>query len=420
MNSKLYDVIVIGGGTSGMLAAYSAAQNGASVLLLEKNKRLGKKLRLTGGGRCNVTNAKSPEEVLQHIPGNGKFLYSAFSQFNNYDIIQLFTENGVELKEEDHGRLFPTTNRSKTIVETLERLLTQAKVNIFYEASVSKILVNQANQVGGVKLTDQQEIYGRAVVIATGGKTYRYTGSTGDGYELAKRLGHTITKLYPTEVPLLSEDGFIKKNALQGLSLQDVALSVLNNKQKKLTTQRLDLLFTHFGLSGPATLRCSSTVVKLLEKQDLVTVSLDIFPDQAPSEIEAFLVQNALDQAPKSIKNGLRLWLPERLLAYLLNQSSLSIEQPIQQVTQKQWQQLAQLVKAFKMSINGTWPLDKAFVTGGGISLKEINPKTMESKLIDGLYFCGEILDINGYTGGYNITAAFSTGFVAGKNAATI
>ena len=420
MNSKSYDVIVIGGGTSGMLAAYSAAQHGASVLLLEKNKRLGKKLLLTGGGRCNVTNAKTPEEVLQHIPGNGKFLYSAFSQFNNYDIIQLFTENGVKLKEEDHGRLFPITNRSKTIVEALETLLINSKVTIFYEANVGKILCNQDNQVIGVKLINHQEIYSRAVVIATGGKTYRYTGSTGDGYELAKRLGHTVTKLYPTEVPLLSEDSFIKKNALQGLSLQDVALSVLNDKQRKLTTQRLDLLFTHFGLSGPATLRCSSTVVKLLEKQNLVTVSLDIFPDQTENEIEKFLIQNAAEQAPKSIKNGLRLWLPERLLQYLLNQISISNEQPIQQVDQKQWQQLAKLVKNFQMSINGTWPLDKAFVTGGGIALKEINPKTMCSKLIDGLYFCGEILDVNGYTGGYNITAAFITGYVAGKNAAII
>lgn len=411
-----FDVIVVGGGTSGMMAAYQAAKNGAKVALIEKNKRLGKKLLLTGGGRCNVTNAKAPEEIMSHIYGNGKFLYSAFSQFNNYDIIQFFSDNGVKLKEEDHGRMFPVTERSKTIVEAFQKMLEKQQVTIFYEASVGKIVVEH-NLVQGVRLTNQETLNASSVILATGGKTYRYTGSTGDGYELAKRVGHTITKLYPTEVPLLSNDTFTKKNTLQGLTLKDVSLSVLNPKNKKTVTHRMDLLFTHFGLSGPAALRCSSTIVKQLETESTVKLALDILPDQSEQSIINFLMTNAKTQGSKTIKNGLRNWLPERLINYLVTQLALNLELPINQVSEKQWEKLAILTKAMPINCIGTWPLDKAFVTGGGISLKEVNPKTMASKLIEGLYFCGELLDINGYTGGYNITAAFVTGYVAGINA---
>ncbi|OTN90296.1 flavoprotein family protein [Enterococcus sp. 7E2_DIV0204] len=416
---KLYDVIVVGAGTSGMMAAIAAATAGSKTLLIEKNKRVGKKLLLTGGGRCNVTNNRPADEIIAHIPGNGKFLYSAFSQFNNYDIMEFFESNGTHLKEEDHGRMFPVTDRSKTIVETLFNQLEQLGVTIYTEAKVEKVL-HKDGQTIGIAL-EHEKIYAPCVILTTGGRTYPSTGSTGDGYKLAKRLGHTISPLYATESPIISNDYFIQDKTLQGLSLQNIALSVLNEKGKVVVTHQMDLLFTHFGISGPAALRCSSFVNQELTKheQHPVTLQLDLFPEVERQNLKKEVNTKFFEQPEKSVKNALKNFIPERLMDFILSQLIMS-DLSAKQVSDQQLDQFIQQLKSFKITAEKTLPIEKSFVTGGGISLKEIQPKTMESKLVNGLFFAGELLDINGYTGGYNVTAAFVTGHVAGTHAAAI
>lgn len=415
-----FDVIVVGGGTSGMMAAISAAENGVKVAIIDKNRMLGKKLRLTGGGRCNVTNNRPPEEIINFIPGNGKFLYSAFSQFNNYDIMEFFESNGVPLKEEDHGRLFPVENTSKAIVEGLAKKLKEKNVTLIMKTVVRQILTNE-NQISGVKTDEGKEYLAPCVILSTGGKTFQYTGSTGDGYKLAKKLGHTVTPLFSTESPIRSKEKFIKEKVLQGLSLRDIKLSVLNEKGKLVVSHEMDMLFTHFGVSGPAALRCSMFVNKELEKgADSVTLSLDVLPNCSTTDLLNEINQRINDTGNKSIKNGLRNLLPERYLEFLFSNLSIDPSKSLKQLTDVEKNDLINLIKEFKFTVYETYPLDKSFVTGGGIELREINPKSMESKLIDGLFFAGELLDVNGYTGGFNITAAFVTGHVAGKNAAEI
>lgn len=410
---KSYDVIVIGAGTSGMMAAISAAENGADVLLIEKNKKVSKKLLMTGGGRCNVTNHRSVDDLIAHIPGNGKFLYSTFSQFNNFDVMTFFESHGVPLKEEDHGRMFPVTDKSKTIVEGLLQALHEKQVTLLTNTVVTKLLHDET-QIQGVR-TEFEEFTAPCVILTTGGRTYPSTGATGDGYKMAKKVGHTITPLYPTESPLISEEPFIKARTLQGISLQDIALSVLDSTGKTVVSHTMDLLFTHFGLSGPAALRCSSFVNQELKSHTPVTVMLDCFPEKTANELVNELTVAA--HSKKKLVNALSGILPERLLEFFIHRLALS-DLVAEQTTEDQLQALAAIMKGFSVTISKTFPLEKSFVTGGGIHLKEVNPKTMESKCINGLYFGGELLDINGYTGGFNITAAFCTGHVAGKHAA--
>ena len=410
-----YDVIVVGAGTSGMMAAISAAEYGAKVLLIEKNKKAGKKLLMTGGGRCNVTNNRPVDDLIAHIPGNGKFLYSTFSQWNNFDIMEFFESQGVHLKEEDHGRMFPVTNKSKTIIEALIHRLNELNVTMLFGTRVEK-LVHSDGKIYGVR-TEFEEFQSSCVVLTTGGRTYPSTGSTGDGYKIVKKVGHTVTPLYATESPLVSEETFIKDKTLQGLSLQDISLSVLNKKGKVITEHVMDLLFTHFGISGPAALRCSSFINQELQTTgEPVTVVLDCFPNRSLQELINELTAKS-QQSKKKLSNAWHGFLPERLLLFFLEKSGLT-EQTGSQTTEKEIQQFAELCKNFSFKITKTFAIEKSFVTGGGVSLKEINPKTLESKLVNGLFFAGELLDVNGYTGGFNITAAFATGHVAGMNAA--
>ncbi|PAV30103.1 aminoacetone oxidase family FAD-binding enzyme [Virgibacillus profundi] len=412
-----YDVVVIGGGPSGLMAAIAAAENGAKTMLIEKGSKLGKKLAISGGGRCNVTNRLPQEEVIKHIPGNGKFLYSAFSVFNNYDIIDFFEKMGVGLKEEDHGRMFPVSNSAKTVVNALIDKLHELHVEVYLNTPVKAVHFDESEHT--IILSDKEKITTKAVVIAVGGKAVPHTGSTGDGYSWAKKAGHTITELYPTEVALTSTEAFIKNKSLQGLSLRNVALTVLNKKNKPIITHQMDMIFTHFGVSGPAVLRCSQFVVKeFMKGQQHVPMMLDVLPEENEHKLVEDILSSMEANPKKSIKNLIKGIIPERLLSYLLSKNNVNEEQKAGNISKESIRSIVHDIKNFTFDVHGSLPLEKAFVTGGGVSIKEIVPNTMQSKIMHGLYFCGEILDIHGYTGGYNITSALVTGRLAGWNAA--
>lgn len=414
-----YDVIVIGGGPSGLMAAIGAAEQKARVLLIDKGDKLGRKLAISGGGRCNVTNRLPVDEIIKHIPGNGRFLYSAFALFSNEDIIAFFENLGIQLKEEDHGRMFPVTDKAQSVVDALITRLKELKADIKTNSPIHNVYYENG-RVKSVELITGGVYEANAIVIAVGGKSVPHTGSTGDGYAWAEKAGHTITELFPTEVPLTSAEGFIKEKTLQGLSLRNAALSVLNPKGKAIITHRMDMIFTHFGISGPAVLRCSQYVVKAMKKWRLkeVTMSLDALPDSKEEPLFQEISKMMKDEPKKSIKNLLKGLLPERYLLFLLAQNGIDPLAQGASISNEKIRGFVKECKSFQFSVNGTLPLDKAFVTGGGVSVKEIEPQTMASKMMGGLYFCGEILDIHGYTGGYNITSALVTGRLAGINAA--
>ncbi|MGM0842640.1 MAG: NAD(P)/FAD-dependent oxidoreductase [Bacillota bacterium] len=418
---KKYDVIVIGGGPSGLMASIAAGENGANVLLVDKGTKLGRKLAISGGGRCNVTNRLPIEEIIKHIPGNGRFLYSAFSEFSNEDIIAFFEKLGIQLKEEDHGRMFPVSNRAMDVVEALLKRMKELKVDTRTSTSVEEVLYENGKTVG-ILLKDGGTIATKAVVIAVGGKSVPHTGSTGDGYPWATKAGHTITDLFPTEVPLTSDEPFVKKKELQGLSLRSVDLSVLNPKGKKIITHKMDMIFTHLGISGPAVLRCSQYVVKAMKKWNLthVAMQIDSMPDQNEEQLFQTLHKQVKEDGKKAAKNIFKGLVPERYLLFLLDRAEIDHDEKGDHISSEKIRQFTKLLKQFTFNVNGTLSIDKAFVTGGGVSIKEIEPKTMASKKMNGLFFCGEVLDIHGYTGGYNITSALVTGRLAGFNAAKI
>ncbi|WP_424767368.1 NAD(P)/FAD-dependent oxidoreductase [Paenibacillus sp. sgz302251] len=413
-----YDAIVIGGGSAGLMASIAASKHGANVLLLDKGDKLGRKLGISGGGRCNVTNNKELDELIRHIPGNGRFLHSSFSNFNNKDIISFFEKLGIALKEEDNGRMFPVSDKAKTVVDTLINQVRKQGVKIMLNAPVDHMMFSNG-KVAGVRLKSGDIYRAESVIVAVGGKSVPQTGSTGDGYAWAEKAGHTITELFPTEVPLTSNEPFITSKELQGLSLRDVTLSVWSPKGKKLIEHRGDMLFTHFGISGPIALRCSQFVVKALKQfaAGNIEAAVDLMPDKSKDEVYLETLRLAELDAKKTIKNVLKSYLPEKMIPILLQKSGLPEHLTYDNIPKQDWLALSLLIKHFPIRVYGTLSIEDAFVTGGGINLKEIDPKTMQSKLMDGLYFCGEILDIHGYTGGYNITAAFSTGYTAGQHA---
>lgn len=419
--SLKYHTIVIGGGPSGLMASISAGLHGAKVLLIEKGDKLGRKLLISGGGRCNVTNAKETDELIKNIPGNGRFLHGPFSVFNNRDIIDFFEGMGIRLKEEDRGRMFPVTDKAKSVLDALLRKMDEVGVEIRTQTPVDHVRY-QDGRVVGVKLKSGEQIDARSVIIAVGGMSVPKTGSTGDGYAWARAAGHTITELYPTEVPIKSKEPWILDRTLQGLSLRNIVLSVLNAKGKTLIEHEGDLIFTHFGLSGPAVLRCSQFVVKERKKTGgkEVMMHLDLFPEKTEDGVLQEMYALAEAEPKKAFKNVLKGYLPERLIPLLLQLSELKEETTFANLPKKPMMDLARMIKQLPIRATGTLSIEEAFITGGGVNLKEITPKTMQSKLTEGLFFSGEVLDIHGYTGGYNITVAFSTGYVAGKSAAEL
>ncbi|MBZ2154209.1 NAD(P)/FAD-dependent oxidoreductase [Streptococcus australis] len=384
-----YDTIVIGGGPAGMMATISSSFYGQTTLLLEKNRKLGKKLAGTGGGRCNVTNNGSLDDLLAGIPGNGRFLYSVFSQFDNQDIVRFFTENGVKLKVEDHGRVFPASDRSQTIIQALTDKIAELGGQVRCQVEVTSVKIIDGQFV--IKSKDETWTADR-LIVTTGGKSYPSTGSTGFGHDIARHFQHTITDLEAAESPLLTD---FPHKALQGISLDDVTL----HYSKHHITH--DLLFTHFGLSGPAALRMSSFV----KGGEILT--LDSVPHYSKEELTEILEKNR----EKSLKNVLKAYLPERLAEFFAQ----DLPEKVKQLSPKEIDVVLEKVKELPIPVTGKMSLAKSFVTKGGVSLKEINPKTLESKLVPGLHFAGEVLDINAHTGGFNITAALCTGWVAGS-----
>ncbi|HER0714919.1 TPA: NAD(P)/FAD-dependent oxidoreductase [Streptococcus pyogenes] len=385
-----YDTIIIGGGPAGMMAAISSSYYGYKTLLIEKNRRLGKKLAGTGGGRCNVTNSGNLDVLMAGIPGNGRFLYSVFSQFDNHDIIAFFEENSVKLKEEDHGRMFPTTDKSRTIIDALEKKIKALGGQVLTSTEV--VSVKKQDDLFYLKSADQTFTC-QKLIVTTGGKSYPSTGSTGFGHDIARHFKLTVTDLEAAESPLLTD---FPHKVLQGISLDDVTLSY----DKHVITH--DLLFTHFGLSGPAALRLSSFV------KGGEIAELDFLPHLSTDDLTAYLS----DQRDKNIKNALKGLLPERVADFL----SEDYPEKVKQLSPKQEKELLDKLKHLQIPITGKMSLAKSFVTKGGVDLKEINPKTLESKKVPGLYFAGEVLDINAHTGGFNITSALCSGWIAGKS----
>ncbi|MFV8043323.1 NAD(P)/FAD-dependent oxidoreductase [Streptococcus pluranimalium] len=383
-----FDTIIIGGGPAGMMATISSAFHGKKALLLEKNRRLGKKLAGTGGGRCNVTNNGTLEDLIEGIPGNGRFLYSVFSQFDNHDIIAFFEDNGVKLKEEDHGRMFPTTDKSRTIIQALENKILELGGQIKTQCEV--VSVKKKDDLFIVKSADTAFTCDQ-LIVTTGGKAYPSTGSTGFGHDIARHFKLEVTEIEAAESPLLTD---FSHKPLQGISLDDITLSY----DKHVITH--DLLFTHFGLSGPSALRMSSFV------KGGETLSLDVLPQMTREDIQQYLDQNR----DKAIKNGLKGLIPERLADFF----SEGFPEKIKQMDPKETESLIDKLKETKIPVTGKMNLTKSFVTKGGVDLKEINPKTLESKKVPGLHFAGEVLDINAHTGGFNITSALCSGWVAG------
>lgn len=418
MRTENWDVIIVGGGPAGLMAAVAAREGGARTLLLEKGDRLGRKLAISGGGRCNVTNIKPLPELIRNIPGNGRFVQSALHRFSNVDIMHFFESLGIRLKEEDRGRVFPVTDRALDVVKALVRKMQALGVEVRLHQPVRGLWLEDGS-LHGVH-TDAGRIGGGAVVVATGGCSVPKTGSTGDAYPWARRVGHTIVDPYPTEVPLTSDEPWIVSRRLQGLSLRAVEVTLRDHRGKRLTTEEGDLLFTHFGLSGPAALRCSHYVSTARRRHPVVElqVEINVMPSVRGEDWLAVWGRDRHTHPQRQIKTELEQVLPDRLVAFVLHQAEVDGTTPLTHARRADLERLARTLTALPVRITGTLPLAQATVTGGGVSVKEIDPRTMMSKLCAGLFFAGEVMDVHAHTGGYNITVAFSTGHLAGASAA--
>ncbi len=420
-SSTALPVVVIGGGPAGLMAAIGAARQGIPAVLLEKGDRLGRKLLISGGGRCNVTNARGTDHIIENIPGNGRFLYSSLAKWSSDDIISFFTELGVALKEEDRGRMFPVTDKAATVLNALVGELSALAVDVRLNSAVSALEFEQDSGAYRIELQQNADVIrAGAVIVASGGCSAPDTGSTGDGYVFAQRFGHTLVSPYPTSVPLVSNDPLITEKHLQGLSLRAIVLTLYDPRNKVVTREEGDLLFTHFGLSGPAALRVSQYAVKLMQKypDTPLKLAIDTMPAVTREQFVGNIWKLISEHPRRSFRTILKDVAAERLLDAVWRSMGFVADQIASEVGNRQLESVYEFLKEFPIAIAGTLGLGRATVTGGGVSLKGIDPRTMQSKLAPGLFFAGEIMDVHAHTGGYNITVAFSTGYVAGAAAA--
>lgn len=405
-------VLIIGAGAAGLMAGISAAENGGEVTIFEKMRIPGKKMLITGKGRCNITNDCEFADFIKNIPGNGKFLSSALRQFSNQSVIDFFEWNGLATKVERGGRVFPVSDRAKDVVDTLLKVFHDLGGKIIYDSKVTEILVKDGQAVG-VKTVNGQ-FFGDSVILAAGGASYPGTGSDGSGAKLAKHIGHTIVPLKPSLVPLVSDHPYIEE--LQGLSLRNVKVTLLSNG-KKCADDFGEMLFTHYGVSGPVILSKSNAASQALDNGAEVDLVIDLKPALSEEKLDARIQRDFAQYSRKQLTNGLKDLLPQSMIPVVCDMAFLDGEKFINQISKEERRRLLHVLKNFTIPIIGTRPLAEAIVTAGGISVKEINPKTMESKFIKKLYCAGEVMDVDGYTGGFNLQAAFSSGYVAGTAA---
>lgn len=403
-----------------MIAAATASENGNEVTILEKMENIGKKLLITGKGRCNITNSADMEEFMKNIPENSKFLYSSFNKYTNQDIVNFLKKQGVETKVERGGRIFPVSDKAQDVLKAFKRRLKELKVQIRTNFEVAKILTEDGN-VTGIEGKNGEKILADKVILATGGKSYPVTGSTGDGYRMAKMLGHTVTELKPSLVPLTtSGNSRILCQQMQGLSLKNVAIKI-KNENKIIYEDFGEMLFTHYGVSGPVILSASAILIRYknideLLKENKIKLYIDLKPALDEEKLDNRILRDFEELKNKQFKNSLDKLLPRKMIEPIITLIGISPEKRINEITKEERRKIVKALKNFELTLNGFRSIEEAIVTKGGISIKEINPKTMESKIINGLYFAGEIIDLDAFTGGFNLQIAWSTGYSAGTN----
>lgn len=406
-----YDVVVIGGGAAGMMCAYTSACNGYKTALLERNDRLGRKLLITGKGRCNITNASDTDILLKNVPMNGRFLYSAFSQFTAYDTIDFFERFGVPTKTERGNRVFPESDKAIDVCNALVDAMSSVGVDVINKRAFKIVTDNSGDMpfVTGIEIEGKQLIHTEKVVVATGGLSYPKTGSTGDGYKFATSLGHTVNKPRPSLVPLI-----IKENCcadMMGLSLKNVTLTLLD-QQKPIFSEMGELLFTHFGVSGPLVLSASAHIRQMQPQR--YKLQIDLKPALDTQQLDNRILKDFTDLKNKDFANSLDKLLPRKMIPVVINRCKIDPNTKVNSITKEQRLKLGHTLKQFSLNVVDFAPIDEAIITSGGVDVKQVDPKTMQSKLVSGLFFAGEVLDLDAYTGGFNLQIAFSTGYLAG------